>query len=98
MLARALRWLRDEAPFVLVVTIVVLAAVYLFADPGRWRPGASIISVGLLLAAAFRLVLSPQAAGLLAVRGRWRDVLFYLVTGAVILGVVIRLHTDGSAG
>jgi hypothetical protein len=98
MARRALRWLRAEAAFVLVLAIVLTAVVYLLLDPGNWRPAAAIIAAGLALAAGFRLVLPAAHVGLLAVRGRWRDALFLLAVGAVILGVVVRLHTDGSTG
>ncbi len=98
MLLRALRWLRAETAFVLVIAIAVSAVAFLLLDPGNWRPGAAIIAAALLLAAGFRIVLPAPAAGLLAVRGRWRDVVFYLGTGAVILGVALRLRTNGSTG
>jgi hypothetical protein len=98
MLLRAARWLRAEAAFVLVIALVLLAIVVLLVDPGDWRPGAGIIAAALLLAGGLRLVMPHTAAGMLAVRGRWRDALFYLGTGAVILGVALRLHANGSTG
>ncbi len=98
MLLRALRWLRVEAPFVAVIVILLAAVVFLVLEPGDWRPGAGIIAAAMLLAALLRLVLPAQAAGMLAVRGRWRDVVFYLGTGVVILSVALRLRTNGSTG
>ncbi len=98
MVQRAVRALRAEAAFVLVVVIIGSAIVYLLLDPGHWRPAAGIIAAALLLAAGLRLALPPRVVGLLAVRGRWRDALFYLATGVVILSVALRLHPNGSTG
>jgi hypothetical protein len=98
MFGRAVRWLRAEAAFVLVVILVLVAILVLLLDPRDWRPGAGILAAALLLAGVLRLVVPQSAAGMLAVRGRWRDALFYVCTGAVILGVALRLHTNGSTG
>ena len=46
----------------------------------------------MLVAGVLRLVLPTAHAGLLAVRGRWFDIVCYLAMGGVILGVDIRLH------
>ena len=58
---------------------------------GPWRAGLTWIGVGLLVAAATRLVLSDRSAGMLRVRRRWSDVLMLTVAGVglIVLSVVI---------
>ena len=58
---------------------------------GAWRTGLSWIGVGLLVAAATRLVLSERRAGMLRVRRRWSDVLMLTVAGVglIVLTVVV---------
>jgi hypothetical protein len=46
----------------------------------------------MLTAAVLRLVLSPQHAGLLRVRGRWPDTVCYVAVGVLIILVDVRLH------
>jgi hypothetical protein len=86
------RRIRAQAPYLLVLLILVAAVGYLAMWPGHWRRGAGIIAAAALLAGLLRLVLPASRAGLLAVRGRLRDALCYLALGAVILTVEIRLH------
>ena len=45
----------------------------------------------MLRAALLRLVLPSASAGLLRVRARWLDVVWYGALGGVLLGVAIRL-------
>jgi DUF3017 family protein len=86
------QWLRAEAPFVVVCALIVAAALYLHQDPGHWRRVSGLIAIALLLAGVLRLVLPAARAGLLAVRGRLRDGVTYLLIGGLILGVAIHLH------
>lgn len=81
-----------QAPFLLVLAIVLAAFGYLTIWPGHWRRGTAVVGVAMLVAAALRLVLREQYAGLLAVRGRRRDALCYLALGALIFVVDLRLH------
>jgi Protein of unknown function (DUF3017) len=92
VLRRGLQWLRAEAPFVVVVALVVAAGLYLHHAPGHWRRVSGIIAAALLLAGVLRLVLPPGQIGLLNVRGRMRDTVTYLLIGGLILGVAIHLH------
>jgi hypothetical protein len=50
-----------------------------------WRSGIRWIGGGLLFAAACRLLLSPNQAGMLAVRNRWIDVLTLAGVGGLLL-------------
>jgi hypothetical protein len=86
------RRVRAQAPFLLVLAIVVAVFGYLTLAPGHWRRGTAMIAGAMLLAAGLRLVLPAAHAGLLAVRGRWWDSLCYAGLGALILIVDIRLR------
>ena len=88
----AVRWVRSELPFTLVVAAFVSAVLYLAVAPEQWRRATLIMAVALLAAGAARLTMSDSRAGLLAVRNRWWDALCYLAFGGVILAVDIRLH------
>ena len=57
----------------------------------NWREGSVLLGGSLLLAALLRVVLAPESAGLLAIRGRSVDVLSYvgLGTAVVLLAVTI---------
>ena len=92
MLRRGLQWLRAQAPFVIVVALVLGAALYLHQAPGHWRRVSGMIAGALLLAGVLRLFLPTDRVGLLAVRGRTRDAVTYLLIGGLILGVAIHLH------
>jgi hypothetical protein len=92
VLRRGLHWLRAEAPFVIVVGLVLAAGFYLHHAPGHWRRVSGIIAGALLLAGVLRVFLPTARVGLLAVRGRVRDALTYLLIGGLILGVAIHLH------
>ncbi|HEY8828183.1 MAG TPA: DUF3017 domain-containing protein [Jatrophihabitantaceae bacterium] len=83
---------RAQAPFLVVLGIVVAVFVYLSIWPGHWRRGTGLIAVAMLLGAVLRLTLPASHAGLLAVRGRWWDSFCYLALGALILIVDIRLR------
>jgi hypothetical protein len=92
VLSRARRWLAGEAPFVVVLLVLVAAIVYLIFEGGHWRRGVGIVTVAMVTAAVLRAVLPEHRAGMLAVRGRWRDTICYALLGGVILGAAIRLH------
>jgi Protein of unknown function (DUF3017) len=87
------RRVRAQAPFLLVLAIVLADFGYLVIAPGHWRRGTATIACAMLLAAALRLGLPAAHAGLLAVRGRWWDSFCYAALGAAILAVDIRLHS-----
>jgi hypothetical protein len=86
------RRLRNQWPFLTVLAIVTAAFVYLTIWPDHWRRGTAVMAVAMLIAAVLRALLPGPHAGLLAVRGRWRDTVVYLALGVFILIVDIRLH------
>ena len=67
------------------VVLVVVAAGLAVGATGAWRPGASLIGLGVLLAGALRLVLPVRRAGLLVVRSRRLDASMLLALGAALL-------------
>jgi hypothetical protein len=74
------------------VLLLVAVVVYLTAEPGHWRRGTGVITGALLLGAMLRFVLPAQHVGLLAIRGRYWDTLYYAVFGVAILVVDLRLQ------
>ncbi|MET0898755.1 MAG: DUF3017 domain-containing protein [Mycobacterium sp.] len=75
--------LRAQWP-ILVVGLIFLAAFGLVAA-GFWRRGALLLGIAVGVAAALRLALADDRAGLLAVRSKGIDFL----TTAAVSGVVI---------
>jgi hypothetical protein len=64
---------------------------------GAWRTGLSWIGVGLLVAAATRLVLSDRRAGMLRVRRKWSDVLMLTVAGVGLIVLTIAVPNQPPA-
>lgn len=81
-----------QAPFLSVIGLLVLAVLYLTFQPGHWERGTAVIASAMLVAAVLRGALPASRAGMLAVRGRWWDVLAYAVLGVLILVVDVRLR------
>jgi Protein of unknown function (DUF3017) len=92
VLGRALRWIRVQTAFLLVLVTLGATFVYLIIEPGRWGRGSAGVALSVLLAGALRGVLSTPRVGLLAVRSRWLDTVLYLALGGLVLAVDIRLH------
>lgn len=74
---------RTQWPILSVFLIFVAAFGLVITD--FWRRGSLLIGIGVGVAAALRLVLSDDRAGLLVVRGRMTDV----TTMAVVCAAVI---------
>ncbi len=77
------------APTAAVLAVAAVALVRVLT--AHWREGGVLLGAALLLAALLRVVLAPEAAGLLVIRGRGLDVLAYagLGLGMVFLAVTI---------
>lgn len=82
-------------PFAVVMLLVAVAAVRI--GMYHWRQGAALVGGALVVAAAFRAVLSNEQAGLLAIRSRLVDVLSYAGLGALIIFVALTI-TGGPFG
>ena len=92
MLARAWRWIAEQAAFLTVLAVIAAGFGYLLAEPGRWGRAAGVIAVAVLLAGLFRGLLPAERVGLLAVRSRWLDTACLLAVGGLVLALDIRLH------
>jgi hypothetical protein len=92
VVGRTLRYVREQFAFLLVLLVLIVSLVYLTFATGRWGRTAGGVAVAVLLAGVFRAVLPDGRVGMLAVRGRIVDSISFLVLGALILVVDIRLH------
>jgi hypothetical protein len=90
-----LRWLRTQLAFIVVLLVAAVGIVRI--GQYHWREGAALLGAALVLAAAFRTVLSDWRAGLLVVRGRAVDVLSYATLGALVLFIALTI-TGGPLG
>lgn len=77
------RALRAQWPILLVGLIFVAA--FVLAGANFWRRGSLLIGIGVGVAAALRLALPDERAGLLVVRSRGTD---FLTTAAVAAAMV----------
>lgn len=64
-----------------LVVLVVAGVGLALSALGDWRPGAFVLALALLLAAALRLTLPPRTAGWLVVRTRGADAACLLLLG-----------------
>jgi hypothetical protein len=69
----------------LIVVLAVVAAGLVLGTLDRWRVGAGVLGVAVVLAGALRLLLPARRAGLLVVRSRQLDVAVLVVLGAALL-------------
>lgn len=82
-------------PFWLVGLIFVAAFVLVVA--GYWRRGALVMAIGVGVAAALRLVLSDDRAGLLAVRSRSVDFATTATVSAAMLYIAWTIDPLGTS-
>ncbi|MGW3541041.1 DUF3017 domain-containing protein [Nocardia niigatensis] len=91
--SRAGEFVRENLPILLVAVVLVVAVVFLAWD--RWRRGTFFFGGGTLLAAALRLVLPTDRAGLLAVRSKGFDVAWLMVLGGAIIVLAATISSLG---
>jgi hypothetical protein len=72
-------------PLIVVLAMAVTGIAYASAVPPHWLRGVLLLAVALVLAGLLRLLLPARQAGLLAVRGRFTDVLCYAGSGVAII-------------
>ena len=82
-----------EAPTVAVLAVVLAGLGILALD--RWRAGAFVIGLGLLLAAGLRLTLRERQAGFLVVRSRGFDAAVLLVLGFALVALANTIPAAG---
>ncbi|MCG5431730.1 DUF3017 domain-containing protein [Mycobacterium sp. MYCO198283] len=81
---------------ILSVALVFVAA-FVLVMAGFWRRGALLIGIGVALAAALRLLLSDDRAGLLAVRSRGVDFLTTASVAAVVVYIAWTIDPLGTS-
>ena len=96
MTARAIlaHTFRAQWPILLVGLIFVVAFVLVGAN--FWRRGALLIGIGVGVAAALRLVLSDDLAGLLVVRSKGTDFTTMAVVGAAMVYIAWTIDPLGT--
>lgn len=80
-------WWRRQIPFLMVATLMVVAAVFIALN--HWRRGVLILGVTALVTAALRAFLPSEYVEMLEVRSRHFDVLFLLTVGSLLLFLVV---------
>lgn len=89
------RSVRSQWPVLLVGLIFVAA--FVLVTLNFWRRGSLLIGIGVGVAAALRLVLSPQRAGLLVVRTKGIDFVTTAAVSAVMLYTASTIDPLGTA-
>jgi hypothetical protein len=80
---------------ILVVALSVLAAFGLVVA-GYWRRGALLLAIGVGAAAALRLALSDEQAGLLVVRSRTIDIATTAAVSAALVYISLTIDPLGT--
>lgn len=88
------RAVRAQWPILLVGLIFVVA--FVLAGANFWRRGALLIGIGVGVAAALRLALPEERAGLLVVRSRGTDFLTTASVGAAMVYVAWTIDPLGT--
>ncbi|MCV7199624.1 DUF3017 domain-containing protein [Mycobacterium angelicum] len=88
------RAVRAQWP-VLVVGLIFLVA-FALAGANFWRRGALLIGIGVGVAAALRLALPDERAGLLVVRSRGTDFLTTAAVGAAMVYIASTIDPLGT--
>jgi len=81
---------------ILVVGLIFVAAFGLVVA-GYWRRGALVLAIGVGVAAAFRLALPEDRAGLLAVRSRMGDFVTTATVSAAMIYVAWTIDPLGTS-
>jgi hypothetical protein len=81
---------------ILVVGLIFVAA-FVLVVAGYWRRGALVMAIGVGVAAALRLALSDDRAGLLAVRSRGVDFVTTATVSAAMLYVAWTIDPLGTS-
>jgi hypothetical protein len=87
--------LRVQWPILSVGLIFVMA--FVLVGAGFWRRGALLIGIGAGVAAALRLVLTADRAGLLAVRSKSLDFATMTTGAAIVLYIAATIDPLGTS-
>jgi hypothetical protein len=81
---------------ILVVGLIFIAA-FALVIAGYWRRGALVIAIGVAVAAALRLTLTDERAGLLVVRSRGTDFVTTAAVSAAMLYIAWTIDPLGTS-
>lgn len=81
--------MKKYLPLILVLAVVAFGLLRI--TQYHWRQGTVLIGGALLLAAALRALLSPERAGMVAIRSRPVDVLLYGGLGLMVMAVSLTI-------
>jgi hypothetical protein len=73
----------------ITVVLILVAVALVLISLAYWRRGTVMLAAAMLLGGLLRVILSERTIGVLAVRGKLFDVLFYAITGAFLVVVAI---------
>ncbi|WP_418769590.1 DUF3017 domain-containing protein [Mycobacterium neumannii] len=76
---------------------MIFAAAFVLVVAGYWRRGALVMAIGVGVAAALRLMLSDERAGLLAVRSRGVDFVTTATVSATMLYIAWTIDPLGTS-
>jgi len=85
----------NQWPIILVGLIFVVAFGLVVTD--YWRRGSLLLGIGVGVAAALRLVLSENRAGLLVVRGRMLDFMTMALVSAAVIYIAWTIDPLGTS-
>ena len=86
---------RGQWPILMVGLIFIAAFGLVIA--GYWRRGALVIGIGVGVAAALRLMLTEDRAGLLVVRSKGIDVVTTIIVSAAVLYIAWTIDPLGTS-
>ena len=75
----------------ITIVLAIVAFGLLLIAFAYWRRGTTALAFAMLLAGMLRVLLSERVIGVLAVRGKRFDVMFYFVVGAMMAALAIGL-------
>jgi hypothetical protein len=85
-----------QAQWPIVLVGLIFAAALVLVGANFWRRGSLLIGVGVGVAAALRLVLSDERAGLLVVRGKGIDFLTTATDAAAMVYIAWTIDPLGT--
>jgi len=85
----------SDRPILRAIPIAIVLAIVAFAliliSLAYWRRGTFALGIAMLLAGVLRAALSERTIGVLAVRGKTFDLLFYLGVAAFMLALTLAI-------
>ena len=84
-----------NGPALTVLVLAGLGLAYVAVAPGHWLRGVLLMALAMAVAAVLRVVLPARQAGLLVVRSRVLDALWYAGIAAAMLILGLWLRASG---